>query len=84
MMTNLGTWLATTSIFAIAVAMPSLAMAHPGHLGELAGHSHWIGVIALAGAALVAGVAALKGRKKDASGQDDETQADAKPEAEAA
>ncbi|CTQ62190.1 MAG: hypothetical protein RIE06_05765 [Roseibium album] len=47
-----------------AVLLPSAAFAHGGHLGELAGHAHWIGVAALAGAALVAGVVALKDRKK--------------------
>ncbi|MBG6210021.1 hypothetical protein IWQ49_004700 [Labrenzia sp. EL_126] len=47
-----------------AALLPSAAFAHGGHLGELAGHAHWIGVAALAGAALVAGVVALKDRKK--------------------
>lgn len=51
---------------AVALGMSLLsapAFAHGGHLGELAGHSHWVGVAALAGAALIAGVIALKGRK---------------------
>ncbi len=47
-----------------AAVLPTSAFAHGGHLGELAGHSHWVGVAALAGAALVAGVIALKDRKK--------------------
>ncbi len=41
----------------------SAAFAHAGHLGELAGHSHWIGVAAIAGAAVIAGLAA-KARKR--------------------
>ena len=55
----------------LATAMlPSTAFAHVGHLGELAGHAHWVGAAALAGAALVAGVVALKDRrKKDAEAE---------------
>ncbi|WP_299809940.1 DUF6732 family protein [uncultured Roseibium sp.] len=59
-----------------AVFIPTSAFAHGGHLGELAGHSHWIGAAALAGAALVAGIIALQGRKKK--------QTDEAPEAETA
>ncbi|GGB48274.1 hypothetical protein GCM10011316_20540 [Roseibium aquae] len=44
--------------------LPGAALAHPGHLGELAGHSHWLGAAALFGAAAVAGVLAMKRRKK--------------------
>ena len=68
----------------LTVFLPSTAFAHGGHLGELAGHSHWIGVAAVAGAALVAGLVALKDRKKkaaedtpEAEGEDDETAAEA-------
>lgn len=57
-------------IAGLAAATPTTAFAHAGHLGELAGHSHWVGVAALAGAALVAGVIALKDRKRK---QEDET-----------
>ncbi|WP_305987618.1 DUF6732 family protein [Roseibium sp. MMSF_3544] len=64
--------------------LPSTAFAHGGHLGELAGHSHWIGVAAVAGAALVAGLVALKDRKKkqddeviDADGEAEETTGEA-------
>ncbi|MES0809985.1 DUF6732 family protein [Roseibium sp. SCPC15] len=63
-----------------AAILPTSAFAHGGHLGELAGHSHWVGVAALAGAALVAGLVALKGRKQkdaedaqDIQGEDEET-----------
>ena len=58
-----------------AVLLPTSAHAHAGHIGELAGHAHWVGAAALAGAALIAGVIALKDRKK----KQDETG----PEAEA-
>lgn len=52
---------------ALPLALPLLAaspaMAHPGHLAEVAGHGHWIAVIAVAGAALAA-LAGLRGRRK--------------------
>ncbi len=39
------------------------AVAHPGHLAEVAGHGHWLGAAAL-GAAIAIGLwAGLKGRK---------------------
>ncbi|MEO0372615.1 MAG: DUF6732 family protein [Pseudomonadota bacterium] len=42
------------------------ALAHPGHLAEVAGHGHWLGAAAL-GAAIAIGLwAGLKGRKSDA------------------
>ncbi|PVB60655.1 DUF6732 family protein [Labrenzia sp. 011] len=59
-----------------AAFIPTSALAHAGHLGELAGHSHWVGAAALAGAALVAGIIALRDRKRK--------QADEAPEAETA
>ncbi len=51
-----------TTILALATGP---AVAHPGHLGELAGHSHWIalGLGALAGS--IALWAGLKGCKSD-------------------
>lgn len=57
-----------------AVLLPTSAHAHAGHLGELAGHAHWVGAAALAGAALIAGVIALKDRKKKQD--EDATEAD--------
>ena len=55
------------SITAYALlAMSGSAAAHLGHLGELAGHSHWSGAAALAGAVIAAGILAVKGRKKSA------------------
>ncbi|WP_422374616.1 DUF6732 family protein [Roseibium sp.] len=68
-----------------AVLLPTSAHAHAGHLGELAGHAHWVGAAALAGAALVAGVIALKDRKKKQDEADAEAKADeAEPAGEAA
>ncbi|MEM7732827.1 MAG: DUF6732 family protein [Pseudomonadota bacterium] len=48
------------------------ALAHPGHLAEVAGHGHWLGAAAL-GAAIAIGLwAGLKGRKSDAEEAVDE------------
>jgi len=45
----------------VGLLMPAQAYAHLGHLGDLAGHSHWAG-IALAGcAAALGGLLAAKG-----------------------
>ena len=41
------------------IFMTASAQAHVGHLGELAGHSHWLGL----GAVVVAGVLAAVVRK---------------------
>lgn len=47
------------------LTLPGLAQAHPGHLGELAGHDHVLAGVALGLAAAIALWAALKGRKDD-------------------
>ena len=58
---------------------PAHAFAHGGHLGELAGHSHWIGWGALvAGAAL----AALLGRKPKPEDSAEDTESANENEAE--
>ena len=59
-----------------AAFLPTSAFAHVGHLGELAGHSHWVGAAALAGAALVAGLVALKGRKNKESDEAQDVEGD--------
>jgi hypothetical protein len=66
-----------TFFVGLAVAvLPTSAFAHGGHLADLAGHSHWVGAAALAGAALIAGVIALKGRKQAEEGDTAENGAD--------
>ncbi|GJL89568.1 MAG: hypothetical protein DHS20C03_32770 [Minwuia thermotolerans] len=50
-------------------------MAHVGHVGELAGHSHWVGVAAVVGAAAVAAIAAKLRKRGEPDGQ--EAQSDA-------
>ncbi len=67
-----------------ALILPSAASAHGGHIGELAGHSHWIGVAALAGAAAIAAVVAAKSRKKDDKAETSEPDTVAEDEVEAA
>lgn len=63
---------------------PGMALAHVGHIGELAGHGHWIALGALG---LAAGVAAIaKGKRKSAEAEADieaeeAAESDAEPEA---
>ena len=45
------------------ILAPASALAHWGHLGELAGHGHWIAA-GLAAAAAVAGLAITRPRKE--------------------
>lgn len=39
----------------ITLMFASPAAADPGHIGEVAGHAHWIGLAAAGGAAVIAG-----------------------------
>ncbi|EFO33051.1 hypothetical protein TRICHSKD4_1674 [Roseibium sp. TrichSKD4] len=55
------------AVSAAALLASSPAFAHAGHIGELAGHSHWIAMGALAGAAAIAAVVAARGYKKTPS-----------------
>ncbi len=48
----------------IILAGSNSAFAHGGHVGELAGHAHWVGVAAVIGAAAIAAILA-KGKKSD-------------------
>ena len=63
-----------------AVALvPAAAHAHLGHIGELAGHSHWIGIVlGLAGAAGAAALALLPRDEVEAeeTSEASETEAD--------
>ncbi len=51
-------------LFSLTLLLPTQAFAHGGHLGELAGHAHWVGIAAVAGAAALAGLVALADRKR--------------------
>lgn len=48
------------------LAQSGAALAHPGHLAEVAGHGHWLGAAAIGAAIALGAWAALKGKKKDA------------------
>ncbi len=63
-------------VFLLAL-LPGAAMAHPGHLAEVAGHDHIIAGIAIGVAIGVAVWGALKGKRDDeASQQADEAAED--------
>jgi len=55
------------------------AFAHLGHVGEVAGHAHWIGL----GAVVVAGVLAVAIGKYTQKDEDEETQDEAELDEEA-
>jgi hypothetical protein len=66
-------------IMTIATRLPALtafilvtspAYAHFGHVGELAGHSHWIGLAAAAAAAAIATAVTVQGKKEKAAKED--------------
>ena len=53
------------------ILVPATAQAHWGHLGELAGHGHWIAAgLAAAAAVAVAGLAITRPRKKSEAADD--------------
>lgn len=68
----------TMLIAAPLISGATAANAHLGHVAEAAGHSHWIGLAAVLGAAAIAGAIGLM------SGGDAEADAenDAEPDAE--
>jgi len=54
------------TVFAIAcIAAPGAAFAHVGHVGQLAGHDHWIAAAALGLAAAAWAAAKLKERAEE-------------------
>ena len=66
------------SLFLCLFGLPGTALAHAGHIGELAGHDHLLAGVAI-GIAIAIGLAgALKGR--DEADADDETGDDPEPE----
>ncbi len=68
----------TLALFIILAANP--AMAHIGHLGEVAGHGHWAAVGAIAIALGIAALGARKGKKpKDDVAEDDTPDEEAAP-----
>ena len=57
-------------ILVSALTGAGMAQAHSGHLIEAAGHDHWLGAAAIGAAILVAGLAALKGRKSEETSEE--------------
>ncbi len=51
------------AILLSAAGLPTLALAHPGHLASVGGHDHWDLLGGLAVLALAVGVAAWAGRR---------------------
>ena len=49
----------------LSFSLPATAHAHMGHVGELAGHSHWVGIAAVLGAAAIAALAAKAAKGKE-------------------
>ena len=55
------------------------AQAHIGHVGELAGHGHWVAVGVIVTAAALATLLAKSGKKKEEIERDDEAEPEAEP-----
>lgn len=70
-----------TLMSVILALLAAPAFAHPTHIIEVAGHSHWIGLAAIAAAAAAALWQAKKGRDEEASDQDEsEEEIDTEPQ----
>lgn len=52
------------------------AIAHPGHLAEVAGHGHWLGAAAIGAAIAIGLYAGLRGRKAKAEDASDDEAAE--------
>ncbi len=64
--------------FAVVLCFaPSAAFAHVGHVGELAGHDHWIAIAASGLAAAVWAAGKLKDNAKDSDAEEPVEEADA-------
>lgn len=63
---------------AALLSAASPAMAHIGHLGEAAGHGHWIGLGAIALAGVIGALAAKgRGKKQDPAPETEDTREEA-------
>ncbi|MGJ8569778.1 MAG: DUF6732 family protein [Hoeflea sp.] len=67
----------------LSVSSAHVALAHGGHIGDLAGHSHWVGWAAAAAAGAITAWAIKRGNKSKTAGQEetDEADTDKQPEA---
>jgi len=62
--------------------LPTAALAHFGHVGEVAGHSHWVAVGAVMAAAAIAALAAKMNKGDKARDETPEEDVSDQPEAE--
>lgn len=74
--------LALSAVFSVLVTQT--AFAHAGHVGDLAGHSHWVGWAAAAAAGAIAAWAIKRGSKSKAAGEETSDKADKGTETETA
>lgn len=58
--------------FLLFLASASTTAAHPGHIAEVAGHAHWIGLAAAGAAAVLAGW--LAGKLNEGETEEEETE----------
>jgi hypothetical protein len=68
----------------LSVSSAHTALAHGGHVGDLAGHSHWVGWAAAAAAGAITAWAIKRGTKGKATDQDEADAADTDKQPEAA
>ncbi|SFK13457.1 DUF6732 family protein [Celeribacter neptunius] len=66
-----------TALFTM-IAMPALA--HPGHIGEIAGHNHWLAGAAIGAAIAIAIWGAIKGKKEEVEEAELEEEIEAEPQ----
>ena len=71
-----------SALILILMLSANAASAHVGHLGELAGHDHWVAGAALGLAILLGLREALKARKDDAGKASQEADEEAEEEIE--
>lgn len=71
-----------SALILILMLSANAASAHVGHLGELAGHDHWVAGAALGLAILLGLREALKARKDDAEKASQEAEDEADEEVE--
>lgn len=69
-----------TLTISILLAGSNQALAHAGHVGELAGHAHWVGVASVIAAATIAAILA-KGKKAEDDEASEEDVSDIEQEA---
>ena len=65
----------------LLILTASPALAHPGHIADLAGHGHWIGAAAAGAAIAIAIWAGLKGKSTPEAEADPDAQEDGPQEA---